>query len=96
MPVAHIVWMKFNDDVSGEAIEQHLIQLRSLLSGVDCVLDLSLGENFTDRSTGYTHGLIVTLPDKDSLKVYAEHPLHQKVAGRLIKDADLIALDYEY
>ena len=96
MPVQHIVWMKFNEDVAGERIDQHLAALSELKSEVPGVLDLSLGENFTDRAEGYTHGLVVTLEDKPALESYAKHPFHVEVATALRRDAALLALDYEF
>lgn len=96
MPVQHIVWIKFNDGVAGERIDQHLAALSGLKKRVPGVLDLSLGENFTDRAEGCTHGLVVTLEDKAALENYATHPYHVEVATALRRDSALMALDYEF
>ncbi|MEX2387843.1 MAG: Dabb family protein, partial [Phycisphaeraceae bacterium] len=69
---------------------------RSLKTKVPGIRHLAVGENFTDRSGGFTHGLLVTLESRAALKVYADHPEHVAVAGPLKADAELRALDFEY
>ncbi len=96
MAVQHIVWIKFNADVSNDRIDEHLAGLRSLEGEVPGITALMLGENFTDRAQGYTHGLIVTLTDREALATYATHPYHVKVAEALREDSSLLALDFEF
>ena len=96
MSVAHMVWIRFDSSVSQETIDAHLQRLSSLKETVPGVLELTLGENFTDRANGCTHGLLVVLADKEALAVYAAHPNHVAVASALLEDAALMALDYEY
>ena len=95
MPVQHIVWLKFNDGVDQDRIDEHMAALSTLGDQVPGITELSLGESFTDRAQGFTHGLIVTLRDKAALEGYATHPYHVEVAGALRADATLMALDYE-
>ncbi|MFA9477890.1 Dabb family protein [Phycisphaerales bacterium AB-hyl4] len=95
MAVEHMVWIKFNDDVSEARKREHLDGLRSLKGKVPGIEKLAVGENFTDRSGGFTHGLLVTLTSRDALKVYADHPEHVAVAGPLKADAELRALDFD-
>ena len=45
--------------------------LTAMKEKIDFIIDMSCGENFTARSKGYTHGLIVTLPSKDDLPKYS-------------------------
>ena len=40
-------------------------------------------------------GLIVSLPDRESLPRYLEHPYHVEVATPLKEDAELMAMDIE-
>jgi hypothetical protein len=91
-----MVWIRFRADVPVERIEAHCAALRSLRERVPGVLDLSLGANFTDRANGCTHGLSVILKDRDALPAYAVHPAHVEVATALRRDAEILALDYEY
>lgn len=93
--VEHMVWIRFNEGVSQQRIDEHLAGLRDLQEKVPGVLELSVGENFTDRSGGFTHGLLVRLPSRDALQGYLEHPEHVAVAGPLKADAELRAMDIE-
>ncbi len=96
MPVNHMVWIRFRDDVPEERIAAHLAGLRSLATEVPVVRELTLGRNFTDRANGCTHGLSVILDDRAALATYAVHPRHVEVATALRRDAHLLALDYQY
>ncbi len=96
MPVQHIVWIRFNEGVPGDRIDQHLVALKALEDEVPGIVELSLGENFTDRAQGDTHGLIVTLEDKAALSGYATHPYHVEVAAAVRADGSLMVLDYEF
>jgi len=96
MSVQHMVWIKFHDDVTDERKQHHLDSLQSLVEIVPGVEHLSVGENFTDRAQGFTHGLLVTLENKKALEIYAAHPEHVAVAGPLKEDAVLMAMDYEF
>ena len=96
MAVAHIVWIKFGENVSQAQIEKHMAALATLKERVPGISELTLGENFTDRAEGFTHGLIVELADKAALDVYATHPDHVAVAGALREDARLLVMDYEF
>lgn len=96
MPVEHMVWMKFKDGISAERIAEHLAALSALPDNVPGIVDLCVGENFTDRAQGFTHGMIVTLTDQTALENYAVHPNHVAVAAPLKEDADLMAMDFEH
>lgn len=96
MPVNHMVWIRFRADVPEERIAAHLEGLRSLAAGVPVVRGLTVGRNFTDRANGCTHGLSVILDDRAALSAYAVHPRHVEVATALRRDAEILALDYEY
>lgn len=94
--VEHMVWMKFRDGVTPARIEQHLAALRGLCETVPGIVRLAVGENFTDRAEGFTHGLLVTLESRDALSTYATHPAHVAVAEPLKRDAELRAMDFEH
>jgi hypothetical protein len=93
--VEHMVWIKFHDNVTAQRRQQHLEGLRSLPGRVPGIIELAVGENFTDRARGFTHGLLVRLKDRAALKTYAEHPEHVAVAAPLRQDAELMAMDIE-
>lgn len=96
MAVNHIVWIKFKQQINADRINTHLENLRALKDNVPGILDLSLGENFTDRANGFTHCLTITLADKSALQRYATHPNHVIVASPLAEDAEYLVLDYEF
>lgn len=95
MAVLHIVWIKFRPEVARERIAGHVRALESLPGAIPEIADLSIGENFTDRAAGFTHGLIVTLGSRGDLQRYIDHEHHVKVAGALREDAELLVMDYE-
>ena len=95
MAVEHMVWIRFFETVEPDQIAQHLDDLRSLADSVPGIRSLRIGENFTDRAWGCTHGMIVTVDDRAALRAYSEHPEHVKVATRLKQDAELMAMDIE-
>lgn len=94
--VEHMVWFKFKPNVSQERIEHHMQGLAGLKDRIPVIVDLKLGQNFTDRSNGFTHGLIVTLKCRDCLQTYSEHPDHVAVAKPLREDAEIMAMDFEH
>ena len=60
-----------------------------VVSAIDC------GKSYTDRA-GLTHCIIVTLPDRASLPLYLEHPVHVPIAEALVSDiAELRAMDLD-
>jgi hypothetical protein len=96
MPLRHVAWLKFKDGVSAERIESHLDACRSLVGRVPVVQKLECGPNLSDRAEGFTHCIIVSLPDRDALAAYLEHPEHIPVAEALVADvADLRVMDVE-
>ncbi len=96
--VEHIVLFKWKPEATPEQIAQAADGLRELKGMVPNILDLSVGENFTERAKGFTHGLVVRFPDKAALDVYGPHPAHQHVVQTLINPIreDILALDYEF
>ncbi len=95
MSVQHLVLLKFNDGVTPARIATHLAALASLRDRVPGVTGLSIGANFSERSRGYTHALVVTLADRAALAAYGPHPAHMEVATPLRADAELLVVDFE-
>lgn len=96
MTAMHIAWLKFKDGVCHECIEHHMAACRALVGRVPAVMNLECGANYTDRAGGFTHGIIVTLPNRDALPLYLNHPEHVPVADALVADlADLHVMDLE-
>jgi hypothetical protein len=92
-----VAWLRFKDDVDGPRIERHMEACRSLVGRVPAVINLECGANFTDRAGGFTHGIIVSLPDREALAAYLEHPAHLPIGEALKADlADLRVMDIEF
>lgn len=96
--VEHIVLFRWKAEATAEQIAQAVAGLRGLKGQVPNILDLSVGENFSDRGQGFTHGLVVRFPDKAALGVYGPHPAHQHVVQTFINPIceDVLAFDYEF
>jgi len=96
--VDHLVLFRVRDDAAEEEVEDLLSGLRALRGGVPSVVDLSVGENFSERGGSYTHGLFVRFATVDDLQAYMGHPEHLKVVEKLdaLTEGDRIVVDYDF
>lgn len=96
--VEHIVLFRWTQEASREAIDNAMTELRGLKDKIPGIIDLSCGANFTDRSKGYTHAVVVRFPDRAALEAYIPHPEHQRVVQNVFGPirADVLAVDYEF
>jgi hypothetical protein len=94
--IDHLVFLAAKDDASPEDIEDLMSSMRGLKDTVPGVVDLSIGENFSPRSGGYTHGLFVRFKTADDLQGYLKHPDHQAVVEKLDRLTSRIVVDYEF
>ena len=93
--VDHLVLFAVNE-ASPEDVEDLLASIRGLRGSIANVVDLSVGEDFSGRAKGYTHGLFVRFRTADDLRAYLDHPDHRAVVeklealttGRLVVDYD--------
>ena len=77
--IQHIVVFKVKDGLADAEKEDLLSSVRGLKDRVPGVLDLAIGENFSPRSEGFTHALVMRFPDRAALDAYVAHPAHQDV-----------------
>jgi hypothetical protein len=96
--IEHIILFRWKDDASPEAIATALEELRQLKDKIPNITELICGENFSERSKGYTHALVVRFPNRKALEVYGPHPEHQRVVQTFINPirADVIGIDFEF
>jgi hypothetical protein len=95
MALRHVAWLKFKDGVSPERIEDHLAACRLLVSRPGAREPGVRTESHGPRR-GFTHCIIVSLPDRDALPAYLDHPEHAPVAEALVADvAELRVMDVE-
>lgn len=95
--IEHIVLFKWKAEASPDAIAAVFEALRQLKNQIPEIVELSCGENFSERSQGFQHGLVVRFRDRQGLATYQPHPAHQAVVQSLIKPivAEILAVDYE-
>ena len=94
--IDHLVFVAAKEDASPEDIEDLISSIRGLKDTVPGVVDLAVGENFSPRSGGYTHGLFVRFETAEDLQGYLEHPDHQAVGEKLDRLTSRIVVDYEF
>lgn len=96
--IEHIVLFKWQEEATEEQITEALKALNSLKDKIEGIIDLSCGENFSERNQGFQHALIVKFNDRDSLESYFPHPAHQEVVKNNIRPilADILSIDYQH
>jgi hypothetical protein len=91
--VDHLELFTVKDDAPAEDVENLLSSLRELGNSIPNVLDLSVGEDFSGRGGGYTHGLFARFQTRDDLRTYLDHravveKLEATTTGRIVVDYD--------
>ena len=94
--IDHLVFLAAREDASKEDLDDLISSLRSLKETVPGVVDLSAGENFSQRSGGYTHGVFVRFEDVEGLQWYLKHPDHLAVVEKLDALTTRIVIDYQF
>jgi Stress responsive A/B Barrel Domain len=83
---------------SEAAVADALREFASAVTGLDCVRDLTWGENTnaSGLARGFTHGCFVRLTGEEALRSeYWNHPAHQRLLGELDwLRTDRFAVDY--
>eukprot|EP00397_Hematodinium_sp_SG-2012_P061213 GEMP01080731.1.p2 GENE.GEMP01080731.1~~GEMP01080731.1.p2 ORF type:complete len:151 (+),score=28.52 GEMP01080731.1:33-455(+) len=73
----------FEMEISDEKERQFVADVALLPQKMpEYVLAATGGRTFTDRGEGYTHGVMITLKDKESVPKYLDHPAHQQLGSR--------------
>lgn len=93
-----MVLFKVKSDAAAGDVEELLSGLRALKTSIEGVADLSVGENFSERGGGFTHGLFVRFGTPDDLQVYLKHPEHRAVVEKLdaLTEGERIVVDYDF
>lgn len=95
--ITHIVLVKPKQTVSQQQIDEALQQIQDLQKKIPEILSLQIGANLNRevaRNQEYTHGFVMQFANEDYLRLYAEHPLHQAAAQRLVAVSDAI-IDFD-
>jgi len=95
--VDHLVLMVVREEASPEEVEDLISSIRALRDEIPSTVDLSVGENFSGRSGGYTHALFARFEDAAGLQEYMEHPAHLAVVEKLeATTSGRIVADFEF
>lgn len=95
--IIHTVLFKFIPNTSREQINNltsEILRLKSTMPSIELV---SYGENFSERSFGFTYIITITFRDKASLVTFYGNPEHKKLIKDLIIPikAEMLVIDYE-
>ncbi len=94
--IDHLVFVATREGASREDVEDLISSIWGLKESVPGVADLTVGENFSERSGGYTHGIFVRFESREDLQGYLKHPHHLAVVQKLDALTTRIVVDYEY
>ncbi len=95
--VDHLVFFAVREGASQEEVEDLVSSIRGLNEDVSSTVDLTVGEDFSGRSGGYTHALFARFEDAAGLQEYMEHPAPLAVVEKLdATTTGRIVVDYEF
>lgn len=92
--IRHIVFFKNEDAKKVEELQKMLLELEDK---IDFILDLEVGMDFVRSPRSFDLALTVTLPSKEHLDVYANHPEHLPIVEWVKSNGfESKAVDYEF
>ena len=92
--IKHMAFLRFNDEVSAERIDEHFSACRGLAARIPAAVDVQCGVNFGERAAGFTHCILVTVRDREDLAAYLADPAHVAVGQAIRADAaEMIVMD---
>jgi hypothetical protein len=95
--VDHLVFFAVREGASQEEVEDLISSIGGLKDDVPSTIDLSVGEDFSGRSGGYTHAIFARFEDTAGLQEYMQHPAHLAVVEKLeATTTGRIVADYEF
>ena len=98
--IKHIVCWTLKENAEGcnkkENLQKVKLALENLKDKISGILFLEVGENFDPSADAFDISLIIEFKNKESLKIYQEHPEHLNVIRFLRKVRNKrIVVDYE-
>lgn len=93
----HIVLFKVSAEATRAQAERMLKEVLALKNVIPGIMSASAGINFSERSKGYTHGLVMRFRDRAALDAYLPHPAHQAVIKEFIQPitTDRLVVDFD-
>jgi hypothetical protein len=95
--IEHVVLFKLRPGTSTAERQAAIEALKALRNQIEGIVDLTCGENFSERSQGYGIGLVVRFRDRTALDTYIPHPAHRGAVEKYIHPIreEVIVVDYE-
>ena|SRR5580693_4508360 len=95
--IVHIVLFRWIENTNQGAIDTAMTELRLLKDKIPGIVEVTSGKNFSERSKGFTHGLIFHFKDRAALDGYLPHSEHQRVVQKILNPirSDTLIFDYE-
>jgi hypothetical protein len=96
MTVEHLVLIETNDGVTDAEVQEVMAGIIALKDKIPGVLEVKIGNNFSDRAPHISHAAVITLTDKDALAAYGPHPAHQdllKILMPIAKNLTIADID---
>ena len=95
--IEHLVLFKVKSEIDAARINRMLDELSGLTTKIQGIVELSCGENTSDRSQGFTHGLRVVFQSRADLEAYLPHEEHKRVVSESVLPIceELLVVDYE-
>lgn len=91
--IRHIVFFKHEDRQKVDKLSNMLIELKEK---IDFIIDLEVGVDFLHSARSFDLAFMVTLPSKEHLTLYAEHPEHLPIVEWVKANGfESKAVDYE-
>jgi hypothetical protein len=94
----HLVLFEFNEKMNPQKEKELIEFLLSFKDSIPGIIELTAGINVTEETEnihGYSLGLRVTFQDREALRQYGPHPIHQqfvKLLDGIIEN--VVVMDY--
>ncbi|MDX1640850.1 MAG: Dabb family protein [Balneolaceae bacterium] len=77
----HVVLLDLNEKATGAVVREMKNELQGLKENIPQIRELEFGTNI-QNGTDYSHCMLLTFDDVESLKEYENHPMHLEFASR--------------
>lgn len=93
--IRHIVFTKFrNPDEDAPAAIEKLLALKAVIPEIT---EMEAGRDLMHSERSWDMALIVTLPSREALEIYANHPAHMQVKEFIhARRTGTATVDYEF
>ena len=94
--IRHVVLFQFKPGTSADAIGELLNEAAGLQAMIPAIVEVMHGENFSERSRGYTHVVSMGFADRSALASFYDHPAHKALKADVIDPISetMVVIDY--